>query len=354
MRKKFAWWTALPALIALPAAASAATSEQPAGPAIPPPAAEGDQQIEFTADQVTYDSDSETVVASGQVRMARDGNYVAADRVIWNRNTGEVRAEGNVVVLTPEGNRLVGESVVLTDTLRDGTVANLLLVLESGGRIAAASATRSGQVTTLENAIYSPCPVVTETGCPRNPSWAITAAQVVHDPVAGRVRFQGGRLRLFGLTLPLLPVFSIGSAGEESAFSGWLVPDLSISSVKGLEIATPYYWRMSPNRDATITPHFYTGTNPALEGRYRQLNRLGAFQLGAFATYSEIEDPDPNVDSNRSGFRAYGEANGKFQLDPLWSVTASLRAATDKTVTRRYDITRDDRLRNVVNAERID
>ena len=51
--------------------------------------------------------------------------------------------------------------------------------------------------------------------------------------------------------------------------------------------------------------------------------------------------------------RAYFEANGKFQLDPVWSITSSLRVATDKTVTRRYDITNDDRLRNVVNAERI-
>ena len=30
-----------------------------------------------------------------------------------------------------------------------------------------------------------------------------------------------------------------------------------------------------------------------------------------------------------------------------------MRAATDKTVTRRYDLTRDDRLRNVINVERI-
>ncbi len=37
----------------------------------------------------------------------------------------------------------------------------------------------------------------------------------------------------------------------------------------------------------------------------------------------------------------------------MWSVTSALRVASDKTVTRRYDITSDDRLRNFVNAERI-
>ena len=144
MRKRFVWWTALPALIALPAAAGAQASEDASGAELVPPPADAAQLIEFTADEVVYDSQSEVVTASGQVRMSRDGNYVAADRVVWNRGTGEVRAEGNVVVLTPEGNRLVGESVVLTDTLRDGTIDNLLLVLETGGRIAATRGSRSG------------------------------------------------------------------------------------------------------------------------------------------------------------------------------------------------------------------
>ena len=40
----------------------------------------------------TYDSDADVVTASGEVRMNRDGNYLAADQVVWNRKIGEVRA----------------------------------------------------------------------------------------------------------------------------------------------------------------------------------------------------------------------------------------------------------------------
>src|SRR5690606_4517120 len=47
-------------------------------------------------------------------------------------------------------------------------------------------------------------------------------------------------------------------------------------------------------------------------------------------------------------------ANGRWQLDPNWSVTASTRYASDRTFLRRYDITRDDRLRTTFNVERID
>ncbi len=355
LRKGWVWWSALPMMLGAPPTALAQPAATPApAPAdtfAPPEGAEA--TVEFSADQVSYDTEGEVVTAAGSVRMSRDGNYLAADRVTWDRRTGAVRAEGNVVVVNPQGDKLVGESVVLTDSLRDGSIANLLVVLESGGRIAATRGTRTGELTTLDDAVYSPCPVTSPAGCPRNPSWSITAARVVYDPARDQVRFQGGRLQLFGLTLPLLPIFSIGTGA--SGASGWLVPDISFSSRNGLELAVPYYRRFAPNRDLTVTPHIYTKSGPALEARYRLLNDIGAFQIGGFATYSQIDDPDVNdpTPDTRRGFRAYFEANGKAQLDPVWSITGSLRASTDKTATRRYDISRDDRLRSVINAERI-
>ena len=340
-------------LLVLPSTGLAQTVGLDMAPSPDPVAAQSSELVDFSADQVAYEGDSEIVAATGSVRMSREGNYLAADQVVWNRGTGEVRAIGNVVLITPEGDKLVGDSVVLTDSLRDGTVANLLIVLESGGRIAAARGTRTGQVTALENAIYSPCPVTNENGCAKRPSWSITAARVINDPVRDTVRFQGGRLQLFGINLPLLPIFSI-SQGSGGA-SGWLVPDVSFSTRKGLEVAVPYHRRFGRNRDLTVTPHLYTGVWPALEAKYRELNRLGAFQVSGFATYGSIESADLEAtnDDAKRGLRGYFEANGRLQLDPLWSVTGSLRAASDKTVTRRFDLTRDDRLRNVINAERI-
>jgi len=345
-------WTALPLLLGLPAPAFAQESSDPPAAATPAEPADG-QLIDFSADSVTYDSRADIVTATGRVRMQRDGNFLAADQVTWSRATGEVHAIGNVVVVTPEGDKLVGDQVRLTDSLRDGTVENLLVVLESGGRIAASRATRANGQTILDNAVYSPCPVLTETGCPKNPSWKIVAARVVQDPVTKRIRFQGGRLQLFGVTLPLLPIFSIGADGD--GVTGALIPNIAFSSSNGLELSLPYYWRLAPNRDLTLTPHVYSKTLPAIEGRYRALNRFGAFQVGAFLTYGEAADPDPNAltPSSNDHIRGYFEANGKFQLDPYWSVTTALRAATDKTVTRQYDITRDAELRNFFDVERI-
>jgi len=332
-------------IAAEPVAASAQTT-------VAPPASAAEQLIQFSADSVAYDGDADVVTATGDVRMNRDGNYLAANKVVWERKTGQVYAKGNVVLLTPQGDKLVGDNVQLTDTMRDGTIDNLMVVLASGGRIAARRGTRTNGVLSLNDAIYSPCPVTTETGCPKRPSWSITAARVIDDPASKRVRFEGGRLQLFGINLPLLPIFNL-SRGTEGA-TGLLVPDIAVSSRNGFELAVPYHWQLGPNRDATITPHVYTNVLPAVDAQYRELNSLGAYQLHGFLTYGEVDRIDPTSTADeKTRFRGYFEGNGRFQLDPVWSVTASLRAATDKTVTRRYDLTNDDRLRNVINVERI-
>ena len=343
--------TALPLVMALPGTAWAQEAPPPQ-----PVTQIAEDFVEFSADEVTYQGEADVVTAQGQVRMSREGNYLAADRVSWNRKSGRVVAEGNVVVMTPQGDKLVGDRVDLTDTLRDGAVENLLVVLEGGGRLAAVRGTRSGDITQLENAVYSACPITTPEGCPKNPSWKITAARVTHDSKRGRVRFSSGRLNVLGVTLPLLPVFSIGDGSQKGGFSGALVPGIRLDSNNGLELSLPYYWRIDRNRDLTITPHIYTNSLPALEGRWRHLTSSGAYQIGAFVTHGEIPESDVTdlTPDDRNGLRGYFEANGRFQLDPYWTLSGSLRGATDKTVARRYDITRDDRLRSFVSAERID
>ena len=336
-------------LVTLPTPVSAQDGQ--GVPSSPVAAPATDEVVSFSADQVVYESDSDIVTASGDVRMNRDGNYLAAERIIWDRKTGEVRAAGNVVLLTPQGDKMLGQDVRLTDTLRDGTIDNLMVVLEGGGRIAAQHGSRLNGVSTLTNAIYSPCPVTSSKGCPKRPSWAVTAARVIDDPNSPHIRFEGARLQLFGLNLPLLPVFSV--AKGTGGVTGLLVPDIALSSRNGLEFAQPYHWQIGPNRDATITPHVYSAVLPAIEAKYRELNSVGAFQVSGFLTYGTIDKTSSTTPPTARGFRGYFDANGRWQLDPAWTITTSIRAASDKTVTRRYDITNDDRLRSVVNAERI-
>jgi len=328
----------------------AALAQQPAAAVAPEP------QVSFSAGQLTYDSDADVVTASGAVHMTREGNELQADTVTWNRVSGEVRADGNVKVTNPQGDVAYGDTFTLTDTLRDGVVENLLLVLQDGGRLAARRATRTNGYTTLEHAAYSPCPVVDSDGCPKKPTWQITAVKVIHDPVKHRISYSGATLHMFGAPIIALPGLSHPDGSADNGSSGLLVPDVRISRNNGVELAAPYYWRLGSNRDLTITPHVYSEVLPAIEAQYRQLSSIGAFQLRGFVTYgsrTEVTQNGGSIPDSNHVLRAYLDANGKFQLDPNWSVTVSGRYVTDRTFLRRYDISQEDRLRSMIDVERI-
>lgn len=330
--------------------------QQPATAAPPPPEATqtpaNEEEITFSAANLEYDSEADVVTASGDVRMFREGNRLRADKVTWYRKTGEVRAEGNVAVVNPGGDTAYGDSVQLTDTLRDGVVQDLLVVLEEGGRMAAARGARSGDVFTLERAAYSPCRVVDDNGCPKAPSWKITATRVVYDAAKKRVRYTGARMELFGL--PLIPLPGLAHPTSDVAGSGLLVPIVRYDSENGFEVAVPYYFRLAPDRDVTITPHIFTDALPLLQGQFRALTDLGAFQITGYGTYGRRQPLLGETVSGDEQFRGYLDASGRLQFDPYWSVTGSLRLTSDDTFLRRYDISRDDRLRSVLNVERID
>ena len=339
-------------LAVLAFATPAVAQVAPAPPVEVPGATAADDEgpTEFTADRLEYGNDSDTVTASGQVRLVREGNRVRADRLIWNRRTGEVRAEGNVAVVNPGGDTAYGEVVVLTDTLREGAVDNLLLVLADGSRLAATRGTIAGAISALDQVAYSPCPVIDEAGCPRRPSWQINAVRVIRDEDRKRIVFERAQLEIFGVKLPTLPrlVISTGPGGT----NGVLAPSFEYTRTNGFEIALPYYRRLAANRDLTIVPHLYTATLPAIEASYRALSTRGAYRIGGFATYSTRLASGTTGPGTRD-FRGYLDASGRFQLDPQWGIHASIRRATDRTVLRRYDISREDKLRSVVQAERV-
>ena len=337
------------AVLGLAVAVAAPAFAQTAAPALPAPQTD---QVDFNADSLSYDSNGDVVTASGNVNMQRGQDRVRANSISWNRKTGQVRALGDVVVTSAEGDKIYGDSVDLTDSLKDGVISNMLLVLADGSRLAARSAARAGGITTLQNAAYSPCPVVDSDGCPRKPSWTITAVRVIHDTSRKKITFKGARLEMFGLPLFVVPVLS-QPTGTDGA-TGLLTPDLQYTRTNGLEVNLPFYFKIAANRDLTLTPHVYSQALPALEGKYRALTASGAYQISGIATYGSLIPTGIAAVASERRFRGYLDASGRFQLDPEWSVSGSIRRVTDRTFLRRYDFSRDDRLRSTARLERID
>jgi len=343
--------------LAITAPAIAQQLNEPQTPISAPdaPVPASDDQIGFSADALQYDSNSEIVTASGGVQLLRDGNRLRADKVVWNRTSGKVEAIGNVSVTDPDGNIAYGDRFDVTDTLKDGVVDNMLLVLQSGGRLAAATGTRTNGIYTLNRAAYTGCVVEDSDGCPKEPTWQINAVKVVYDPTRERVTYTNANIELFGL--PLIPLPGLSHPVGEGGGSGLMVPNLRYDRNNGFEVALPYYFKLAPNRDLTVTPHVYTNSLPMLEAGFRHLYDRGAYQITGYATYgSRVATGDSSGTTpaaSEKDPRFYLDASGGLQLTPEWSVDGSIRFASDRTFLRRYDISRDDRLRSTLGAQRI-
>lgn len=311
------------------------------------------EEISFEANEVAYNAQDETVTATGDVILRNSKASVRADKVVWNRTTGIITASGSVRFVDRAGNQVFTEMVELNDAFEAGAMDELLLALRTGGRLAARSAERGEDgIVTLNAAAYSACPVTTEEGCARDPSWRITADRVSFDPEESRIRFDGAMLEIFGARILPLPGLALRTDG--SAESGFLVPNIRIDQVNGLEVSGEYYHRLADNKDLTLGAHVYSDAPPMVSAQWRHFTEKGAYQITGFATNSRRVANFGVAPTTTNEPRGYLFANGRFIFSPEWSLTGSVRLASDRTFLRRYDISRDDRLRSTINLERID
>ena len=311
--------------------------------------------VRFAADTVTYDRDSDAVTATGNVVMHRDAQSLRADIVVWNRKTGAITGSGNIRFVDEDGDVLYTDHIDLTDEFKAGATQDLLLVLRESGRLAAKSSERDALGhTVLHQAAYSGCDVADDAGCPKSPSWELTAARVTYNPDTKNVRYYGATLRIFGI--PLLPLPGLAHASDFHAVSGFLIPTFGSTSSNGLEISNTYYWRLANNRDLSVTGTLFSKSLPLVDAHYRQLTDKGAFQVNGYLTYSRQTNANGTALPDTTGgftLRSYLEGNGQFQLGNDWSLNGSLRYVSDRTFLLRYVLSSDTRLRNTINLEHI-
>lgn len=230
-----------------------------------PAEARAPRKIDFEARELSYNNETETVTARGNVILRSEDRSVRADEVVWDRTSGRIIASGNIRLVDEAGNQLFTDQVELTEEFDTGAMSELLIALRAGGRLAARSAERGEDgVAVLTDAAYSACPVVDGEGCAADPSWRITAKRVIYNQKTSVVSFSGAVLELFGARI--LPLPGLGFRTDGKGTSGFLVPDVRITQVNGLELSGEYYWRFGDNRDLTLGAYVFP-TSPRWRAR---------------------------------------------------------------------------------------
>tara|TARA_R110002096_G_scaffold416576_1_gene619179 strand:- start:46502 stop:48691 length:2190 start_codon:yes stop_codon:yes gene_type:complete len=313
-------------------------------------------QIDFAADKVIYDQKSDVITASGNVVLHQNGNRLTAETVIYDVKSGEVKALGGITVRETSGNVLFMEDATLDGDLKQGFINHTRVIFTDGSKLIARKGERSGQLTILENAIYSPCEICLEPG-KEEPTWQIRADQITHDADDKTIKYKNVRLEVAGIPIFYSPYFAHPDPTVH-ARTGILPPSkLGRSTELGAFIQVPYYVRLSPHQDFTFEPIITSREGIVFAGNYRQHTGNGMFTTSG--SISNVNERDNNFEKTGDHeLRGHLFSVGAFDLNMLddlggdWQWDYAVNWVSDDTYLRRYYDDRSDVLESHAKVER--
>jgi LPS-assembly protein len=286
------------------------------------------------ADELIDDEANHTVSAHGQVEARYQGRVVRANDVAYDMSTGVVTAHGDVTIVDADGTLQFSQSAVLDRELSVGVAMAFSSRLKDNISIAAASVARkSADITELNQAIFTPCPVCAKNP---NPTWSIHARKVVEDKKRQIIYFRDAVIEIHGIPVFYTPVLWEPDP-DVPRKSGLLIPQVGISSLRGLSYEQPYLQVISPSEDLILSPQINTKVNPFLNLDWRKRFFSGAIDVRAGYTYEQ----DFNSQGERLGnptSRSYILAKGLFAIDDNWDWGFTAERASDPLIFDRYGV----------------
>lgn len=304
------------------------------------------------AETVYYDRNSSLVTADGKVEILHGNRILIADQVTYDQRNDTVKALGNISLLEPDGSVLFAHEVLLRDGFKAGAVEHFRAKLSDGSRIAAQRGRReNGTRTTMERAVYSPCPICKEDP-DRAPLWQLKAREATLDEEKERVSYKHSFFEVYGVPVLYSPYFSHPSPDAKRK-SGLLTPSYESDTYFGHQVTAPLYWNIAPQMDATITPTVNTRKGPVLAAEFRHLLPFGQYELSASGTYTEKVDDNTGTSLSGNETRGHYEGNGLFNLNEFSTFGFNVKHASDDTYLRRYNFGNEDILESRVFQENI-
>jgi LPS-assembly protein len=316
---------------AAPAAAAPA-----AAPATPPPAVpllkagqaapvSQDQPVAFTADNFNYDRTAGIVTASGHVEAWQNDHLLRADKVTFDRNTNVAAAEGNVVLVEPDGQVLFADYAELTQGMREGVLKGMRSILAENGKLASNGARRvDGKINELTHAVYTSCDLC-KTDPTKPPLWQLRAYTAVQDIENKRIEYRDAYLDIAGIPVLYFPYLSHTDPSVHRS-SGFLAPSFGNISHAGAFYEMPYFWAIDDNQDVTLYPEITTELGPQLTADYRRRFNNGSVNINAGTAY---DDNSPQY---------YVFAHGAFNYDDTFRYGFNVDRTSSTNYLRDFDV----------------
>jgi LPS-assembly protein len=286
------------------------------------------------AKELIYNKDNDTVTASGNVQIYYQGKVLEADKVIYDRKSKRLYAEGNAKFTDADGSVTYGSRFDLTQDFRDGFIDSLNAQTKDNTRLTAPRAERTNGDMLLNEATYTACAPCAEHP-EKPPLWQIHATKIIHNTKEQTIYYENATIELLGVPFAWVPFMSSPDSTVNSK-SGILVPQYVYSSVLGYGVGVPIYWAMAPNYDLTVTPTYLSRQGLFTEALFRHRLMYGSYSIRVSGIFQNDTAAFPAP--GNSSFRGSVESKGEFFLSSKWSIGWDAALWSDKYYSTNYKI----------------
>jgi LPS-assembly protein len=293
----------------------------------PAPAAKPKGPTTIDAQSIEGVSELE-VTARGRVEFQREDLSVYSEFLRFNQEFGRIEADGGVRMLR-------GVDRFFGPRLRYNTQDDTGVFEGSNYIMQGETTTSRGTAERLEflgkdrirmvNSTFTTCE-------PGKEDWRFEAGELEIDKEKQVGTVRDGRLKFFDTTILPLPYGSFSLDHQRK--SGFLAPNYSHNTQRGIEVAAPYYWNIAPERDLLIVPDIMSRRGQQLKSDFRFMGSTYRGEL----RYDIL--PHDNV---------FGTARSAFTLQHDQQITPALRGIVDfnKVSDSRYFIDLSSQVRQV-------
>jgi LPS-assembly protein len=255
----------------------------------------------ITADHLEHFRSENKYVATGNVRIEKDGSVLLADRAILYDTTSDAEAFGHVTF--EDATTLINaERAEMNLDTKTGKLYNTIILLKDqkgGSGLSKATSSqdlvnksafvregkidyriRSDKIEKLSDSHYY-APEATFTTCtddPSDPDWCFRGEKV--DIVVGKkLTTKNVTYRVKGLPVLYSPYLWAPLASDRE--TGFLFPVFGNSSTKGFQFSPSFFWAIDENKDATFYLDYYSkrGLGKGIEYRYLDFDNKGMWYL---------------------------------------------------------------------------
>ena len=280
---------------------------------------------------------------SGDVEVRHNDNTIYSDHAIYDETNANLNVKGNVKFWT-EGLYWHGEEATID---RDQDVSTFeqgdyrLLDRRGHGKAERVVDQPDTNITRLKNVEYTTCPG----GPDDDASWRLKAKNLKLDHDANFGRALHTILKIKEVPVFYIPYISFPLTDER--MSGLLPMTIGTTKDSGFDIRTPYYWNISEDKDATITPRILgdRGVMLGTQFRYLRPDGKGTLELEYMPSDSRFEDDDRYL-FDAEIEKTFGAGRGQLYTDfnqvsdkeYFEDLSTSIDITSQRLLDRRADI----------------